>query len=214
MTESKTKTNPAFDLDIELSLIENNAKRKIRVKTNITFERLHKIIQAAYNWHEAHLYQFLLFKNGEEGEKPSVEIVTDKEEAANPKTAKLVHRAKLSDYLNEYKYVLYIYDFGDSWMHYIDVSGSLDDFDVDLPILLEAENDAPPEDCGGAEGFEDFLKLMSKPKHAEHKEMKEWAKSQGWEYLDVRRTGLRVFLAGNPGRGVYMHESEKGLYEY
>jgi len=214
MTTSETKTKPAFDLDIELALVEKNAKRKLRVGANITFERLHKIIQAAYNWHECHLYQFLLFRNGDEGEQPSVEIVTNKEESANPKTAKLVHREKLCDYLNEYKHVLYIYDFGDSWMHYIDVVGSLDDFDGDLPILLEGENDAPPEDCGGPEGFEDFLKIMSKPRGAEYKEMKEWAASQGWERLDLKRTGLRVFLAGNPGRGVYVKDGGKGLYEY
>jgi len=62
-----TKTNPAFDLDIELPLIKNSAKRKIRVGVNITFERLHKIIQASYDWRKCHMYQFLLFEKGEEG---------------------------------------------------------------------------------------------------------------------------------------------------
>lgn len=55
---------------------------------------------------------------------------------------------------------------------------------------------------------------MSKRKGEEYKEMKQWASSQGWERLDLRRSGLRTYLAGNPGRSVYMHESEKGLYEY
>ena len=196
----------AFDLNVELSLIEKNAIRKLRVAANITFERLHKIIQAAYNWQQCHLYQFLLFKNGEEGEKPSVEIVTDKEEALNPKTAKLVHRAKLSEYLDEYKHILYIYDFGDEWVHYIDVVGKIDDCRDNLPLLTSGENDSPPEDCGGAEGFADFLKIMSKPKHGEHKEMKEWAAEQGWEPFELRRAALRVWLAGNPGRGVWVKE--------
>ncbi|MDR0470029.1 MAG: plasmid pRiA4b ORF-3 family protein [Peptococcaceae bacterium] len=193
-------------MDIELVLVENNAKRKIRVGANITFERLHKILQAAYNWHEAHLYQFLLFKNGEEGEQPSVEIVTDKEESLNPKIAKLVHRAKLSDYLDEYKHIVYIYDFGDGWTHYIDVVGKIDECSDDLPLLLNGENDSPPEDCGGAEGFVDFLKIIRKPRHKEHKEMKEWAIEQGWAPFDFRRVKLRVWLAGNPGRGVWIKE--------
>ena len=202
-----TKTKPAFDLDIELVLVENNAKRKIRVGANITFERLHKIIQAAYNWHECHLYQFLLFRNGDEGEQPSIEIVTNKEEASNPKLAKLVHRAKLSDYLNEYRHILYIYDFGDGWMHYIDVVGNVDNCDDNLPLLLEGENDAPPEDCGGPEGFADFLKIIGKPKHKEHNEMKVWATAQGWERFVLKQAALRVYLAGNPGRGVWMKDS-------
>ena len=206
MDNSTAKARPAFDLDIELVLVTNNAKRKIRVGANITFERLHKIIQAAFNWHESHLYQFLLFKNGDEGEQPSVEIVTDKQEASNPKTAKLVHRAKLTDYLDEYRHILYIYDFGDEWMHYIDVVSKTDDCADDLPLLLSGENDAPPEDCGGSEGFSDFLKIISKPRHKEHKEMKEWAAEQGWEHFDFRRSALRVYLAGNPGRGVWVKE--------
>jgi hypothetical protein len=115
------KTKPAFDLDVELELVENNATRKLRVGANITFERLHKIIQAAYNWQEGHMYQFLLFKEGKEGEEPSVEIVVDKECASNPKAARLVHRAKLCDYLKEHKYILYIYDFGDDWIEYVGV---------------------------------------------------------------------------------------------
>ena len=200
------KTKAAFDLEIELALVEKNAKRKLRVGANITFERLHKLIQAAYCWHEAHLYQFLLFKEGKEGAQPSVEIVTDKEEASNPKTARLVHQAKLIDYLDEYKHVLYIYDFGDGWTHYIDVAGKLDDGGDNLPLLISGENDAPPEDCGGADGFADFLEIMSKPRHKEHKEMKEWAAEQGWQPFELQRAALRVWMTGNPGRSVWVKD--------
>ena len=202
------KAKPAFDLEVELVLVDNNAKRNIRVGANITFERLHKIIQAAYNWQQGHLYQFSLFKTGEEGEQPSFEIVTDKEEASNPKKARLVHRAKLADYLNEYKHILYIYDFGDGWVHYIDVVGSIENSEQELPILLGGENDAPPENCGGPEGFADFLKIMNKPRHKEYKETMEIATEQGWERYDYRRVSLRVFLAGNPGRGVYVRNDQ------
>ena len=203
---NEVKEKTYFDLDIELALVENNAKRKIRVNANITFMRLHKIIQAAYNWQESHLYQFLLFKDGKEGEKPSFEMVTSKEEASNPKTARLVHRAKLCDYLFEYKHILYIYDFGDDWVHYINVIDSATDYKGDLPLLLDGKNDAPPEDCGGPDGFKDFLEIMNKIKHKEHKEMKKWATDQGWERFDLNRAGLRVFLAGNPGRRVWVKE--------
>jgi len=204
---TETKEKPAFDLNVELVLVENNATRKIRVGANITFERLHKIIQAAYNWHESHLYQFLLFESGDEGEQPSVEIVIDKEGTLNPKKARLAHRAKLKDYLDEYKYIMYIYDFGDGWVHYINVIEKLNNYDDKLPVLLDGENDAPPEDCGGPEGFADFLEIMRKPKRKEYKEMKMWAEEQGWERFNLQRSSLRVYLAGNPGRGVWMKQS-------
>ena len=206
--DTEVKMRPYFDLKIELILEEKNVVRIIRVGANITFERLHKIIQAAYNWQESHLYKFLLFKDGEEREKPSFEIVIDKEDAANPKNSRLAHRAKLCDYLREYKHILYMYDFGDSWIHYIDVTDSGDDCKQDLPILMDGANDAPPEDCGGPEGFADFLKIIRKPKHEEYKEMKMWAKDQGWEHFDINRAGLRVFMAGNPGRRVWVKENK------
>ena len=202
---TNTKLKPSFDLNIELALVDKTAKRQIRVGANITFERLHKIIQAAYCWKESHMYQFLLFKEGKEGEQPSVEIVMDKESAMNPKTAKLVHRAKLTDYLHEHKHLLYIYDFGDDWMHYIDVIGSADDNEDDfIPLLISGENDAPPEDCGGPPGFADFLEIINAPRHKEKKEMKAWAKDQGWEPYNFDETKLRVYLAGNPGKHVWV----------
>ena len=204
MADSTAKPKLSFDLDIELALMEKTAKRQICVGANITFERLHKIIQAAYCWQECHMYQFLLFKEGKEGEQPSVEIVTDKETAMNPKAAKLVHRAKLVDYMSEYKHILYIYDFGDDWMHYIDVVGSSDDCSDSLPLFLGGENDAPPEGCGGPPGFADFEEIMKKPRHKEHKEMKSWAKEQGWELFGFDETKLRVWLAGNPGKHVWV----------
>jgi len=57
------------------------------------------------------------------------------------------------------------------------------------------------------QGFADFLKIIGKPKHKEHEEMKDWAAAQGWECFDLKRAELRVYLAGNPGRGVWMKDN-------
>ena len=125
----------------------------------------------------------------------------------NPKTAKLVHRAKLKDFLHEYKYIVFVYDYGDDWTHYIEVVGSLDDTHGDLPVLLAGENDSPPEDCGGPLGFVDFLHAISNPTHIEHEDMTEWAAFQCWEPFNFERARLRVYLAGNPGKYVWVKEN-------
>jgi len=98
--------------------------------------------------------------------------------------------------LQKYKFILYIYDFGDDWLNYIDVVGKVDDSKEKLPILLEGENDAPPEDCGGVEGFADFLEIMSKPRHKKHKHMKERASGTGWKRFDLEQVKLRVKKLG------------------
>lgn len=33
---------------------------------------------------------------------------------------------------------------------------------------------SPPDDCGGAWGYEDLLKIIKNPKHEEHESMLEW----------------------------------------
>jgi len=42
------------------------------------------------------------------------------------------------------------------------------------PKLTDVAGTCPPEDVGGAPGYEEFLKAMADPKHPEHNELKEW----------------------------------------
>jgi hypothetical protein len=207
------KKKPAYELEISLKLYGGDANRVLVVGANITFKRLHEIIQAAYCWHDSHLFNFTLYEKDWQGE-PSVEIVYDKELKAESqaKIARLAHRAKLSEFLDDYKFVLYVYDFGDNWEHAIRVAKFYEDYSGELPVLLSGEGDAPPEDCGGDIGYADFLKIMKSPRHKEHKETKQWAKGQGWQPFDYKKASLRVFWAGNPGRGVWLPNDRIGEF--
>lgn len=70
---------------------------------------------------------------------------------------------------------LYEYDFGDSWIHQLIVEERLPaDREVTYPICLEGERACPPEDCGGAWGYADFLEAVRNPDHDEHEEILEW----------------------------------------
>ena len=78
--------------------------------------------------------------------------------------------------LDEFCRADYIYDFGDHWEHRIKVEKKLPG-DPELghrAMLLKAANAAPPEDVGGAPGYEDFVAAMTDPKHPEHQAMREW----------------------------------------
>jgi hypothetical protein len=75
-------------------------------------------------------------------------------------------------------YHLHQFDFGDSWTH-----SSLVEKIETIPSGYElhisctgGKNATPPEDVGGEPGYENSLKFISDPKHAEHYEMLEWAK--------------------------------------
>jgi hypothetical protein len=106
--------------------------------------------------------------------------------------AKSIAGVRLSDYLSEYTKILYCYDFGDDWHHYIEVENIIDDCDEELPILLSGSGDSPPEDVGGAGGFAEFLDVIADPEHEDYAHLTEWAKSQWWKPFDIEMTARRV----------------------
>ena len=72
--------------------------------------------------------------------------------------------------------VLYEYDFGDGWMHHLElVDRSTHPTQEVLPLVLSGENACPPEDCGGIHGYKDLIDILKDPKHPEHREYKVWA---------------------------------------
>jgi len=98
----------------------------------------------------------------------------------------------LTDYMFKYQKILYIYDYGDGWLHQIEVENFIPEYYEALPILLSGEGDSPPEDIGGAGGFAEFLEIINNPKHEEYENMKNWVKDQEWEPFCFEKTARMV----------------------
>ena len=184
--ELQIRRSRAFSLNVRLDLDGRDAVRSLHVPANITFEQLHKILQAAFKWKDYHLYSFGMFKEWSENyyANPDVELIMYEDEFDSSPDAKMVTGVKLSDYIPEFNKILYSYDFGDDWHHYINVVGVLDDCNEELPVLVSGEGDSPPEDVGGPGGFADFLEILSNPEHEEYEQLSRWAKSQWWKPFD------------------------------
>nr|WP_250638230.1 plasmid pRiA4b ORF-3 family protein [Rhizobium leguminosarum] len=45
---------------------------------------------------------------------------------------------------------------------------------IEYPRFIDGERRAPPEDVGSTSGFEEFLNVMAKPRHAQHREFLRW----------------------------------------
>src|SRR5690606_26873270 len=89
--------------------------RRVLVPDNFTFQKFHKVIQAAFDWQDYHLYQFSPTGYGSFPQIgiPDVEGWGD-EEIINSK------RIKLSEiFTTKGQKFTYIYDFGDDWVHKI-----------------------------------------------------------------------------------------------
>jgi hypothetical protein len=162
---------PLYHLKVVLNGTKPLIWRRLQVPGNANLGWLHAAIQVAMGWTNSHLHQFRIggqvcsdpaFQLGEPEDDPPVLDET--------KTIlmKVAPRARAV--------VGYEYDFGDSWEHQITVEKILrPDFAAATTALcLDGARACPPEDCGGAWGYANLLKVIKNPKHEEHDSMMEW----------------------------------------
>jgi len=73
---------------------------------------------------------------------------------------------------------MYVYDFGDNWEHSIVVEDVLPiEPGVKLPACTGGKRACPPEDSGGATGYQGLLAALADPTHPDHESMSKWVGS-------------------------------------
>jgi hypothetical protein len=83
---------------------------------------------------------------------------------------------------------------GDNWEHFIRLVRVIEEYDDELPYLLEANGQSPPEDVGGVGGFVSFREIMLNPEHPEYAEMKEWSRYWTLELREWERKPKVIHL--------------------
>lgn len=163
----------AFELLVTLDLDVYQAKRRLIVPADIEFARLHKLLQRVYSWNNYHLHDFTVLDG--QSQKNATRLVTTEIQLSYDSEAVLEAGHKLSEYFPKYTQIIYTYDMGDNWEHYIELVRVIKEHNEESPYLLEAVGQAPPEDVGGVGGFIDFREIMLDPNHPDYDEIKEWA---------------------------------------
>ncbi len=160
-----------FQLKMSLMDIKPKIWRRFFVNSNISFHKLHEIIQKVMGWDNYHLYSFSINR---------IRIELPDEEGYSEYSSENSRKVKLNEYIKgEKQKINYLYDFGDSWEHEIIVEKILDSLPenvVHIPYCIDGERACPPEDCGGIGGYERVLELLSTGKDSwgEAEELKEW----------------------------------------
>ena len=148
--------------------------RRIALPGNFSLADLHRAIQISMGWQDYHLHSFEI--NGTCYDDPESRDDFDfwSEPARSEKNAQL---QKLG--LREGMKFSYEYDFGDGWVHIIQVekifsaeelSGSREQ----NVMCLTGRKACPPEDCGGIFGYYQILEILEDPDHPEYDETLEW----------------------------------------
>lgn len=165
-----------YRFKITLKDIEPPIWRRIEVPASYDFYNLHCAIQDAMGWQDYHLHEFRLI-NPETGKMANVRF--DEDEFADSESPEWV--CEFEDLITKYvkadlnRTFEYEYDFGDGWVHLVELESIHPrERGVHYPCCLAGERRCPPEDCGGAHGYEELLKTLNNPKHPDHKHMKRW----------------------------------------
>jgi hypothetical protein len=185
----------AVDLLLKLNLGVYTAIRRIVVPEDISFRKLHKIIQVVFNWKDYHLYEFSIFdRDG----KCVMNLISEYEEIDIPREDRKVlldNEIKLSTFMDGSYKIMYRYDYGDNWNHEIILQGHMENYDKSYPRCVLGDGNAPPEDVGGITGYERFLEVMADTTHPEHKETKMWAEGMWYRDFDIDLVNRRLRYA-------------------
>lgn len=164
---------PILQLHIELAEVRPKVWRRILVPETITLLKLHSVIQAAFGWSHAHLHEFL----GRDGQRYG-----ERDPLYDAPGEVASERTRLTTALAGGRTLHYVYDFGDHWDHRIKIEKTYaPDPGMKLPWCVDGAGATPPEDCGGAPGYDDFVQAMADPAHPEHNEMADWIGRERWD---------------------------------
>ncbi len=153
---AKTAASLTYQLKITLLGTRPPVWRRIRVPASLSLAGLHSVIQVAFGWTDSHLHEF-----GIDGERYG-----DGEDNIDESGVKL---EQALDGVEKFDYT---YDFGDDWAHEILVEKA--EPGERQVVCLAGKRNGPPEDCGGAYGYTEVLKVLAGPKGPRYKETVEW----------------------------------------
>lgn len=182
-----------YQLMIKINLEGHDIWRRILVPSTYSFRHLHNIIQTVFDWQNYHLHEFVVDRN----ESKTLKIVMDDD----PETMEYLdfdafdirqeRFVALKDIFPEFSEVIYEYDFGDSWEHTITLEKVVKS-NVFQATYVEGNGERPPEDVGGAWGYEEYMRIMANEKHPEYENMKAWAEGQEERELSPEKINRRL----------------------
>lgn len=171
---SSSAAGPARRTVLKVSLLGSDPLvwRQLSVRGDMGLDEVHRVLQAAMGWEDAHLHRFttkdpylrLRKKDLEQGWPPQwVPAESVEEEFERPE-----EHAALAELLEAGRgSAFYEYDFGDSWLHRIEAVGE-EPADALPARLLAGAGACPPEDCGGIHSYLEFLHALADPADPGH----------------------------------------------
>jgi hypothetical protein len=160
-----------FQVKLTLEGFKPPIWRRLLLPAAISLAELNEVIQIVMDWYGDHLHQFLA-GNHRRGDITyfSDPWMVDDADCLDEATARL--DALLVQPKDRIRYE---YDFGDSWMHSLVLEKILVQpaGEAALPRCVTGKRASPPEDSGGAWGWDHARAVLADPSHPEYEELSE-----------------------------------------
>lgn len=169
--------------------------RKMIVPASFTFLKFHNVIQTAFGWENCHLFEF---KDKEYQSRICIRIPYEDDFNFGFSTMDASKVNLFQIFTGNICKLLYVYDFGDYWVHEITLESILDDKRSEA-FCLSGKGNCPPEDCGGVYGYE-YIKniFQTMPDSKEADGYRDWLgldKGEVWDFttfnIDEINTDLK-----------------------
>jgi Plasmid pRiA4b ORF-3-like protein len=150
-------------LKVTLLYVDPPIWRRIQVRSRTSLAELHLILQWTMGWEDCHRHGFGVPRQ-RRWRKARLEPVREAEEA----------EATLDQFGVGVR-LRYVYDFGDGWVHEIEVDDIRPVQDgVACPLCVDGARACPPEDCGGWVGYQEMLEALRSRRGPRYREVKQF----------------------------------------
>lgn len=158
--------DPMLRIRVELLEVEPTVWRRLLVPAGLRLDQLHRVLQAAIGWTDSHLHWFTIGDQRWGVPDPDwPELGVRDERVATVRDLATLGSGRFG----------YTYDFGDDWQHALVVElETRAEAGRTSPTCVDGAGACPPEDCGGAPGYEDLRRVLADPGDPAHGELLSW----------------------------------------
>lgn len=180
--EAGTGIGQDFVLEVRVELVDSEPEiwRRFELRGSLALSQVHQVLQAAFGWEDAHLHRFVASDpfaplRPVDGEFPEVPQWLPGQQCEEPgdrpeEDCSLDQLLALGS-----GRAFYEYDFGDSWLHRLElVSRQPGDEDSPPARLIDGARRGPLEDSGGFPGYEEIMDALADPSHPDYSEHAAW----------------------------------------
>ena len=199
-----------YQVKVQLKLKNHEVWRRILIPSRATFYDLNQAILKSFDWNGTHCHEFSVLedKDAYDGDQPlpmenRKMVICD---GLNPEAESHLDPSKyevkkdketvLFEIFENEQQCLYTYDFDDNWQHVVTLEKVIEKDQNGLMRVIEMFGERPPEDVGGEDGYEEYLKIMADANHPKHESMVEWSNANKKHKVPMEEINLKMTLYG------------------